>query len=61
MTLVEGGAFIMGKQDDDIAQLKNANQKLLLFDHFIWMKLKLQIVNTDNLYIGLGDSIAYQC
>ena len=27
MTLVEGGAFIMGKQDDDIAQLKNANPK----------------------------------
>ena len=24
MTLVEGGAFIMGKQDDDIGQLKNA-------------------------------------
>ena len=25
MTLVEGGAFIMGKQDDDIAQLKKCN------------------------------------
>ena len=30
MTLVEGGAFIMGKQDDDIAQLKNATGSEIL-------------------------------
>ena len=34
MTLVEGGAFIMGKQDDDIAQLKNANPKTVTVRSF---------------------------
>ena len=34
MTLVEGGAFIMGKQDDDIAQLKNAPAKTVTVRSF---------------------------
>ena len=34
MTLVEGGAFIMGKQDDDIAQLKNATAKTVTVRSF---------------------------
>ena len=34
MTLVEGGAFIMGKQDDDIGQLKNAPAKTVTVRSF---------------------------
>ena len=34
MTLVEGGAFIMGKQDDDIAQLRNAPAKTVTVRSF---------------------------
>ena len=52
MTLVEGGAYIMGKADDDMAHCRMRKPKQLLFVPFIWMKQKLQIVNTDNLFIG---------
>lgn len=54
MTLVEGGAYIMGKADDDMAQLQMLKPKQLLFVHFIWMKRKSPTVNTDNLFIGFG-------
>ena len=60
MTLVEGGAFIMGKQDDDMAQLKNANPKTVTVRSFYMDETEITIVNTDNLYIGL-ETILYQC
>jgi hypothetical protein len=37
MTLVPGGAFIMGKSDDDLADIQDAPTKPLLCS-FIWMK-----------------------
>ena len=39
MTLIEGGAFIMGKQDDDIAQLKNATAKTVTVRSFYMLSL----------------------
>ena len=34
MTLVEGGAYIMGKADDDMAQLQNAQAKTVTVRSF---------------------------
>jgi hypothetical protein len=37
---VPGGAFIMGKSDDDLADIQDALLKPLLCVPFIWMKQK---------------------
>ena len=52
MVLVPGGSFIMGKSDDDMPSIQDAQPKQLLFDHSTWMKLKLQMLSTDNLLDG---------
>ena len=52
MVLVEGGAYIMGKSDEDLAQLQNAPARTVTVPSFLWMKLKLPIVNINNLFIG---------
>ena len=49
MTLVPGGAFIMGKSDDDLAGVQDAPTKTVTVRAFIWMKLKLLIVSIANL------------
>jgi hypothetical protein len=45
MTLVPGGAFIMGKSDDDLADIQDALKPLLCVP-FIWMKQKSLTVST---------------
>ena len=52
MTLVEGGAFIMGKQDDDIAQLKNAPAKTVTVRSFYMDETEITIASINNLFIG---------
>ena len=52
MGLIPGGAFVMGKSDDDIVDLQDAPTKLLRYVLFTWMKLKSQTVNTASLYTG---------
>ena len=49
MTLIPGGAFVMGKSGDDFVSVNDALQKLLLFGPFIWMKQKSPTQNTVNL------------
>ena len=50
MELVPGGAFIMGKADDDLAGIHDAPAKnSYCASLFIWMLQKLQIVNIGNL------------
>ena len=52
MTLVEGGAFIMGKQDDDIAQLKNATAETVTVESFYMDET--EITNSDIAICSLG-------
>ena len=40
MELIPGGAFIMGKADDDFAGVQMHQQKQLLLEPFIWMQPK---------------------
>jgi formylglycine-generating enzyme required for sulfatase activity len=42
MTLVPGGAFIMGKSDDDLADIQDAPTKTVTVRSFIWMRQKSQ-------------------
>ena len=49
MVLVPGGSFIMGKSDDDMPSIQDAPTKTVTVGHFIWMKLKLPMLNIDNL------------
>jgi hypothetical protein len=46
MTLVPGGAFIMGKSDDDLADIQDAPTKTVTVRSFIWMKPKSLTVST---------------
>jgi formylglycine-generating enzyme required for sulfatase activity len=39
MTLIPGGAYIMGKADGDVANIQDAPTKTVTV-RFIWMKLK---------------------
>jgi formylglycine-generating enzyme required for sulfatase activity len=48
MTLVPGGAFIMGKSDDDLADIQDAPTKTVTVRSFIWMKPKSLTVSTNS-------------
>ena len=57
MTLVEGGAFIMGKQDDDIAQLRNAPAKTVTVRSFYMDET--EITNSEyRQFVWVRDSVA---
>ena len=58
MTLVEGGAFIMGKQDDDIAQLKNANPKTVTVRSFYMDETEITNSEYRQFVHWVRDSIA---
>ncbi len=58
MTLVEGGAFIMGKQDDDIAQLKNATAKTVTVRSFYMDETEITNSEYRQFVHWVRDSIA---
>ena len=58
MTLVEGGAFIMGKQDDDIAQLKNATAKTVTVRSFYMDETEITNSEYRQFVQWVRDSIA---
>ena len=58
MTLVEGGAFIMGKQDDDIAQLKNAPAKTVTVRSFYMDETEITNSEYRQFVFWVRDSIA---
>ena len=58
MTLVEGGAFIMGKQDDDIAQLKNATPKTVTVRSFYMDETEITNSEYRQFVHWVRDSIA---
>ena len=58
MTLVEGGAFIMGKQDDDIAQLKNAPAKTVTVRSFYMDETEITNSEYKQFVYWVRDSVA---
>ncbi len=58
MTLIEGGAFIMGKQDDDIAQLKNATAKTVTVRSFYMDETEITNSEYRQFVHWVRDSIA---
>lgn len=58
MTLIEGGAFIMGKQDDDIAQLKNAPAKTVTVRSFYMDETEITNSEYRQFVYWVRDSIA---
>ena len=58
MTLVEGGAFIMGKADDDIAQLKNAPAKTVTVRSFYMDETEITNSEYKQFVYWVRDSIA---
>ena len=58
MTLVEGGAFIMGKQDDDVAQLKNAPAKTVTVRSFYMDETEITNSEYRQFVYWVRDSIA---
>ena len=58
MTLVEGGAYIMGKQDDDIAQLKNAPAKTVTVRSFYMDETEITNSEYRQFVYWVRDSIA---
>ena len=58
MTLVEGGAFIMGKQDDDIAELKNAPAKTVTVRSFYMDETEITNSEYRQFVHWVRDSIA---
>jgi len=58
MTLVEGGAFIMGKQDDDVAELKNANAKTVTVRSFYMDETEITNSEYRQFVHWVRDSIA---
>ena len=58
MTLVEGGAFIMGKQDDDIAQLKNAPAKTVTVRSFYMDETEITNSEYRQFVFWVRDSVA---
>ena len=58
MTLVEGGAFIMGKQDDDIAQLKNATAKTVTVRSFYMDETEITNSEYKQFVHWVRDSVA---
>jgi hypothetical protein len=59
MTLVPGGAFIMGKSDDDLADIQDAPTKTVTVRSFIWMKQKSLTVSTEICRMGKRFNYAY--
>ena len=58
MTLVEGGAFIMGKQDDDIAQLRNAPAKTVTVRSFYMDETEITNSEYRQFVYWVRDSVA---
>ena len=58
MTLVEGGAYIMGKSDEDIAQLKNAPAKTVTVPSFYMDETEITNSEYRQFVYWVKDSIA---
>jgi len=60
MTLVEGGAYIMGKADDDMAQLQNAQAKTVTVRSFYMDETEITNSEYRQFVYWVRDSIALQ-
>lgn len=60
MTLVEGGAYIMGKADDDMAQLQNAEAKTVTVRSFYMDETEITNSEYRQFVYWVRDSIALQ-
>ena len=60
MTLVEGGAYIMGKADDDMAQLQNAEAKTVTVRSFYMDETEITNREYRQFVYWVRDSIALQ-
>ena len=60
MTLVEGGAYIMGKADDDMAQLQNAQPKTVTVRSFYMDETEITNSEYRQFVYWVRDSIALQ-
>ena len=58
MTLVEGGAYIMGKADDDMAQLQNAQAKTASVQAFYMDQTEISNNEYRQFVYWVRDSIA---
>ena len=62
MTLVEGGAFIMGKSDEDIAQLNNASARTVTVPSFYMDETEItNVVSIGSSYTGLKILLQWLC
>ena len=58
MTLIEGGAYIMGKSDEDVAQLKNSSAKTVTVPSFYMDETEITNSEYKQFVNWVRDSVA---